>query len=124
MPVERVGTSVSTLDLFGTAFVLLAGTDGDAWRDAALRAADALDVPLDAYVVGGGELRDPRGGFAAAYGISSAGAVLVRPDGFVAWRAHDAMDASDTAVHDVLHALLLRQEDAPGDAAASTSPSR
>jgi hypothetical protein len=124
VPVERAGTSVSTLDLFGTAFVLLAGADGDAWRDAALRAADDLDVPLDVYVVGGGELRDPRGGFAAAYGISAAGAVLVRPDGFVAWRAHDAMGASDTAPHDVLHALLLRHEDAPGDAAVSTSPSR
>ena len=40
-------------------------------------------MPLDAYVVGGGEVRDPAAAFAAAYGISAAGAVLVRPDGFV-----------------------------------------
>jgi putative polyketide hydroxylase len=122
VPVERAGGSVSTLDLFGTAFVLLAGPDGEAWRDAALRAGDALDVPLDAFVVGGGELRDPGGGFTAAYGISAAGAVLVRPDGFVAWRAHDAAGASDAAVHEVLEALLLRQRDAPRDAAVSTTP--
>ena len=52
--------------------------------ESALRAGEALDVPLDAYVVGGGEVRDPGAAFAAAYGISAAGAVLVRPDGFVA----------------------------------------
>jgi 2-polyprenyl-6-methoxyphenol hydroxylase-like FAD-dependent oxidoreductase len=110
LPVERAGASVSTLDLFGTAFVLLAGPDGGAWHDAARRAADALDVPMDAYVVGGGELRDPSGAFAAAYGISPAGAVLVRPDGFVAWRAHDATGASEAVIGDVLDALLLRHQ--------------
>jgi 2-polyprenyl-6-methoxyphenol hydroxylase-like FAD-dependent oxidoreductase len=110
LPVERAGASVSTLDLFGTAFVLLAGPDGGAWHDAARRAADALDVPMDAYLVGGGELRDPSGAFAAAYGISPAGAVLVRPDGFVAWRAHDATGASEAVIGDVLDALLLRHQ--------------
>jgi putative polyketide hydroxylase len=122
VPIERAGTSLSTLDLFGTSFVLLAGADGEVWRDAALRAAEGLDVPLDAYVVGG-ELRDAGGTFAAAYGISPAGAVLVRPDGFVAWRAVDALGASNTAVHDVLEALLLRQRDTPGKPAVSTTPS-
>ncbi len=118
VPVEHAGRSVSTLDLFGTAFVLLAGADGRAWRDAALGAAHALDVPLDAYVVGGGELRDPGAAFAPAYGISAAGAVLVRPDGFVAWRAHDDTGASDSAVRDVLEALLLRHR---GAAVSGTS---
>ncbi len=123
VPVERAGTSLSILDLFGTAFVLLAGPDGEVWRDAASRAAQSLDAPLEAYVVGGGELRDPGGAFAAAYGISTAGAVLVRPDGFVAWRAHDATGESDAAVRDVLEMLLLRHSDTPGEAAVSTTPS-
>ena len=35
----------------------------------------------------GTALTDPSGGFAAATGISADGALLVRPDGFVAWRA-------------------------------------
>jgi putative polyketide hydroxylase len=121
LPLERAGEAVSTLDLFGTAFVLLTGADGETWRDAACRAADARDVPLDAYLVGGGELRDPSGAFAAAYGISLAGAVLVRPDGFVAWRVHDATGASDAIVGEVLDALLLRQGDARSEAAASTT---
>src|SRR5690348_13147052 len=79
------GGRVSTLDLFGTGFVLLAGDSGEAWRAAAVGAADRLGVPLNAHVVG-----DPQSGFADAYGISQAGAVLVRPDGVVAWRAVDA----------------------------------
>ena len=73
--------------------------------------------------MGGGELRDPGGAFAAAYGISPAGAVLVRPDGFVAWRARDATGTSEAAIGDVLDALLLRRDDASGEAAASTTPS-
>jgi 2-polyprenyl-6-methoxyphenol hydroxylase-like FAD-dependent oxidoreductase len=120
---QRAGVPLSTLDLFGTTVVLLAGPAGRPWHDAAARAAQALDVPLDAYLVGGDELRDPGGAFADAYGISAAGAVLVRPDGFVAWRARDATGASDAAVRDVLHTLLLRHRDAPREAAVSTTPS-
>jgi putative polyketide hydroxylase len=121
--VERAGASLSTLDLFGTAFVLLAGPDGDAWHAAASSAAGALGLPLDAYIVGGGEVSDPGVAFATAYGISASGAALVRPDGFVAWRAQDAAGASDAALKDVLEALLLRQRDAPSEAAVSTTPS-
>ena len=80
-------------------------------------------MPLDAYVVGGGEVRDPAAAFAAAYGISAAGAVLVRPDGFVAWRARDAAGASEATVCDALEALLLRHRDLPSEAAVSTTPS-
>jgi 2-polyprenyl-6-methoxyphenol hydroxylase-like FAD-dependent oxidoreductase len=59
----------STLDLFCPRFVLMAGSG---WREPAPEGADT-------YVI-----EDPR--LAAAYGITPAGAVLVRPDGFVAWR--------------------------------------
>jgi 2-polyprenyl-6-methoxyphenol hydroxylase-like FAD-dependent oxidoreductase len=119
---ERAGTPLSTLDLFGTGFVVLTGAAGEAWQEAAARAAQALDAPLDAHVVGGADLRDPGRAFAEAYGISASGAVLVRPDGFVAWRAHEATGASEAAVHEVLEALLLRQRDAPSEAAVSTTP--
>ena len=82
---ERDGELASTLDLFGRRFVLLAGPEGEAWADA------AAGLPLDAYVVGR-DLRDtgePRG-FLESLGLGPAGATLVRPDGFVAWRAADA----------------------------------
>ena len=67
-------------------------------------------MPLDAYVVDGRELRDPGRQFLDAYGITVAGAVLVRPDGVVGWRAADGTAASDATVHEVLTALLCRTD--------------
>ena len=52
----------------------------------------------------GRELRDSENGFVAAYGITATGAVLVRPDGFVAWRAKSA----ETKPQDTLKGLLAR----------------
>jgi putative polyketide hydroxylase len=78
---------ISTIDLFGPQFVLLAGRDGDAWR----RAAQGIGTswpPLIAFTVGkDGDLSDPDGHWHDAYGVDTDGAVLVRPDGHVAWRS-------------------------------------
>jgi hypothetical protein len=60
---DRDGTRLSRLDLFGRNFVLLAGPEGAAWPAAALAVADRLGVGLDAYVVGGTGLADPEGCF-------------------------------------------------------------
>ena len=104
---ERFGARVSALDLFGRRFVLLAGASGNAWRDAAAAAAGQLGVGLDAYLVGPGlDLADPDAAFPGAYGITPEGAVLVRPDGFVAWRATDADAAGVPAMADVLSRVL------------------
>lgn len=103
---ERDGSRISSLDLYGQTFVLLAAPEGEAWRQAALAAAERLGAPLRAYVVGSGELRDPEGRFADAHGVTAAGAVLVRPDGVVAWRAADGTGASEATVQDVLRAVL------------------
>jgi 2-polyprenyl-6-methoxyphenol hydroxylase-like FAD-dependent oxidoreductase len=86
--VERDGERISVLDLFGRNFVLLAGPDGEAWCEAARTVSGPFNgPPLDAYRVGGPEIGDSDNRFCEAYGLSSAGACLVRPDGFVAWRA-------------------------------------
>ncbi|MGZ6661038.1 MAG: FAD-dependent monooxygenase [Solirubrobacteraceae bacterium] len=103
--VPRDGERTSTLDLFGKGFVLLAGADGAAWRTAALGAADRLRVPLDGYVIG-----DAASGFAEAYGISQAGAVLVRPDGVVAWRAVDAGSEPEVTVRRALASVVCKQD--------------
>ena len=84
---ERDGSRLSTLDLFGHGFVLLTGA-GAAWREAAEGVAMDLGVPLAAFAVGlGGDLGDPDKRWADAYGVGSDGAVLVRPDGHVGWRS-------------------------------------
>ncbi len=83
----RGGARVSTLDLFGRNYVLLAASAGEPGVTPRRAAAAGVGLPLDAYVVGGDELVDPEGRFPDAYGISASGAVLVRPDGIVGWRA-------------------------------------
>jgi putative polyketide hydroxylase len=92
---ERDGAPLSTLDLFGKNFVLLAGAAAEAWHDAAVTGDGSL-----------GGLADPGGRFEAGYGIRPDGAVLVRPDGYVAWRADDC--ATPGVVTDVLAAVLCR----------------
>ena len=103
--VPRDGARVSTLDLFGNGFVLLAGADGAAWHEAALSAAGQFGVPLDGYVIG-----DAASGFADAYGISQAGAVLVRPDGVVAWRAVGAESEPQRVVRRALASVLCKED--------------
>jgi 2-polyprenyl-6-methoxyphenol hydroxylase-like FAD-dependent oxidoreductase len=86
--VELDGRRVSTLDLFGRHFVLLAAPRGGDWCGAARNAASHHDgLELESYCVDGTELRALSGSFTDAYGLSDSGAVLVRPDGFVTWRA-------------------------------------
>jgi 2-polyprenyl-6-methoxyphenol hydroxylase-like FAD-dependent oxidoreductase len=105
---DRDGQQVSTLDLFGRNFVLLAVGGGD-WPGAVRAAAAELGLAVDAYVVGAGGLRDTESAFADAYGISRAGgAVIVRPDGIVAWRAVDGTGASERTVRAALTELLCR----------------
>jgi hypothetical protein len=105
---SRAATQVSTLDLFGRGYVLLAAHAGEAWQAGAQAAATELGLALDSYVVGGDELADSAGLFPEAYGISGAGAVIVRPDGIVGWRALDATGASEATMHELFTALLCR----------------
>jgi putative polyketide hydroxylase len=65
------------------------------------------------HPVGPGGLGDPESSFAEAYGITPSGAVLVRPDGFVAWRAVDADGASASALTEVLDRALCRTARSP-----------
>jgi len=97
----RGATRLSSIDLTGK-YLLLAGPGGAAWVDAARDAALAYrGVALDAYCVGR-DLGDPAGSFAAAYGITSSGASLIRPDGFVAWRATELPTAPGPALRQAL----------------------
>jgi len=104
---ESAGTRISTLDLFRGPFALLAGPEGGAWAEAARTAAARRPgLALDAHCVGGDSLRDPAGNFCAAYGLSPSGAALVRPDGFVAWRARRLVDDPVHALTDALATAL------------------
>ena len=104
--VERDGARLSTLDLFGKNFVLLAGPDGRAWCDAFREVGRLLRVEVDTYLLD--KIADPEHRFVDAYGISPGGAVIIRPDGFVGWRVKTADGVSETHLRSVLASLLCR----------------
>ena len=103
---ERGDTRLSTIDLFGPRFVLLAGRRGQPWKDAAARVAAPTRPALVAHVIGGGEIADPDGAWAPAYGVDDDGAVLVRPDGQVAWRSAGGADDPARALAAAMDAVL------------------
>ncbi len=84
--------------------------EGATWQAAAPAVAKELGVDLDVHLVGGDDLADAESSFPRSFGISPSGAVLVRPDGFVGWRAVTAADAPDNALRQALQALLCRDD--------------
>ena len=70
----------STLDLFGSQFVVLrpAGTGVDDWAPAG----------ANSHVIDG----EP---FVESYGVSAGGATLIRPDGVIAWRKRSSADRDE-----------------------------
>jgi putative polyketide hydroxylase len=100
----RADGRVSTLDLIGDGFLVLAGRQGQSWIAAARDAARVTGASLSAYLVGAAGLDDD-GTFAAAYGITERGAVLVRPDGHVGWRSTET-PCTGSEITDALRQLL------------------
>jgi 2,4-dichlorophenol 6-monooxygenase len=82
--VDRNGRKVSTLDVTGGGmFSLITGLAGAAW----VSAADALNFPfLRVVLIGAVNTRDLYCDWQRVREVEEAGAILVRPDGYVAWR--------------------------------------
>lgn len=105
--VEHQGKRISTLDLSGNAFVLLAGADGASWLDAAKAISPMLAVDIEAYNVGPeGKIVAPKGLFESTVGITSRGAVLIRPDDFIAWRERRQRSDCQTQLEQVMRQIL------------------
>src|SRR5215469_8592690 len=107
--VERQGQRISTLDLFNGRFVLLTSTGGTAWNEAAAAVATRLGVELAAYRIGlGADLLAQDAAWEAHLGVSSEGAVLIRPDSFVAWRSSTLPDNPAEALGQAVAHILGR----------------
>lgn len=104
--IERSGQRISTLDLLGQHFVLLSGPEDEAWLGAARAVSTRLGLGMDFYRAGS-DFSDPSDAFCTAYGISPRGAVLARPDGFIAWRSEDASAQPEQALMEVCTRLLF-----------------
>jgi hypothetical protein len=107
---DLYGDRFTVHDLFHDAAVLLTGGAGTAWTKAAAQAAARTGVPLRAYRVGtataGAELVDVEGVWGTRYGLGPDGAVLVRPDGYVAWRGSLADGDPAARLTDALGTIL------------------
>ncbi|MET8569662.1 FAD-dependent monooxygenase [Streptomyces sp. NPDC004783] len=109
---RRGDDRVSTLDLYERGLVLLSdATEPSGWHEAATRLADEMRLPLTAYRVGktpDADLlpEDDDTDWAKAHGVTRGGAVLVRPDGFVAWRAPGPAPDPVATLRQVLSSVL------------------
>jgi putative polyketide hydroxylase len=103
--IERHGMRTPIHDTFGNTFTLLVGPDGHGWADAAAALGRRGPVELQAIRIGG-DATDVDGAFEKTYGIDPDGAVLVRPDGFIAWRSRTAGPSPETALRDALSTIL------------------
>ena len=95
---------ISTLDLVGRGLTLIAGPSGNAWLAAASVVTADVAFPLDAHVVGA-DIDSRDGLFCERFGLGADGAVLVRPDGHIAWR-REAGSVTDF-VGELRHAVDL-----------------
>jgi putative polyketide hydroxylase len=127
LTVRRDGGDLSLLDLFGHGFTLLTGLAGDEWRAAAAGAAEALGLDVAAYLVGpagsGADLVTADAALDERYGLAAGEAVLVRPDGFVAWRSDEwarpgeqgAAGGREAALEDALRTVCDRPATGAGE---------
>jgi hypothetical protein len=96
---ERGGERVSSIDLVDGGFALFAGPEARAWEDAATRGAEEAGVSCRPFQLGAA---------CDAVGVSPTGAVLVRPDCVVAWRAVEGEAAPEATMARVFAAMLGR----------------
>jgi len=107
------GEKISTLDIVGKGkFTLLTGQAGTSW----LQAAAQLNIEfIDVKLVGSAPYFDPYFSWAKIRNTHEAGAILVRPDGVIAWRHADevsevsvAKKALASALNTILHTEVVK----------------
>ncbi len=106
--IDAKGMKVSTLDLVkGYGFTLITGLSGNAW-DMAMK---SINKPSLRLLQVGDAIKDPYCEWQRRREIPESGALLVRPDGYVAWRCMEAVqDATEATqrLEQALDSILLQ----------------
>ncbi|RAR51225.1 2,4-dichlorophenol 6-monooxygenase [Paraburkholderia unamae] len=103
--IDARGRRISTLDVVGRGqFTLVTGLSGQAWVEAAVQLARPY---LRTVVIGERENQDPWCDWQRLREIEEDGVLLVRPDGYVAWRQHSGA-SSVTDARRLLERALSR----------------
>lgn len=108
IPLRRDGETISTLDLVGDGFLVIAGIRGIGWVAAAAALASAGWPVVGCRL--GGDLVDSDGSLAAKARLSPGGALLIRPDGFIAWRFDAGHAEPGAALEHALARALCRPQ--------------
>jgi len=108
---ERDGAALPVHDaLLPHGFTLLCGPHAaQSWRQAVRTVSASLRMPIACLVVGAGsdaDFRDVAGAWPALSEVERSGAVLVRPDGHVAWRSRGLPDGPVEALDAALRRVL------------------
>ncbi|HEY2058500.1 MAG TPA: FAD-dependent oxidoreductase [Amycolatopsis sp.] len=92
--VTHGGQRMSTVDLWAAGAVLLTGPGGAPWRDSVPAGVEVAELGPDDW---------------DRVGDGGTGAMLIRPDGFIAWRSESS--PRDTAVRDAVAGMLAGSTD-------------
>lgn len=104
------GQRVSTHDLCGRGrFVLITGAKGDTWKAAAKAATERHGVKVEVVCVGApGQAEDRENTWSKLRQVEEDGAILVRPDVHIGWRAAQAPADPAAALSDALGKILSK----------------
>ncbi len=111
--VDDNGQRVSTLDLVGHgSFTVVTGIAGLAWVEAAEKCAAEFGVPLTAVRFGAENARDAYGEWRRVSQLDEEGALLIRPDGYIAFRHPSGLDSASAQekLRSALASVLARTE--------------
>lgn len=97
---SREGKRVSTIDLIDHGFALFSAGAESAWQSAAAAVGSTLGTTVTVHSLSADG--------ATQVGLGRGGALLVRPDDFVCWRAEELPASPEAALHQALSSILDR----------------